>query len=84
MSAAVSNPLLTAEVRVQSLASLSKIIAREGATGTGLPSSSLVFSCPSIIPTVLSFVTNTIIILPNESFVKTDLKIKNTLGENVF
>jgi hypothetical protein len=43
----------------------------------------LVFSRPGIIPTVLSFVTDTIIILPNESFIKTDLKLKNTLGESI-
>jgi len=72
MSAAVSSLLLTAEVRVQSLASSYKIIAGENATRTGVPPSSLVFSCPGTIPTVLSFVTDSIIVLANDSFVKTD------------
>jgi hypothetical protein len=48
MSPVVSSLLLTVEVRVKLLASPCKIIAGESATGTGLPPSSLVFSCPDI------------------------------------
>jgi hypothetical protein len=53
MSLAVSSLLLTAEVRVQSLESLYKIIAGESATGKGFPPSALLFSYHGIIPTVL-------------------------------